>query len=110
MVVAVIGIPGNLEIQMESVELLKRKKAFDFVETRPGRLILYWRALPPSFSADFKIETLAKVPGNFRGASSRAYLFYSDEHKVWVDGVEARVVPKGVGSSESPLSRFFAGH
>ena len=39
------------------------------------------------------IELLATVPGEYRAPASSTYLYYTDEHKTWVDGVKVTIEP-----------------
>jgi alpha-2-macroglobulin-like protein len=34
------------------------------------------------------------VPGTYRGPASCAYLYYTDEHKKWVDGLQVEIAAK----------------
>ena len=36
---------------------------------------------------------VAAVPGSYTGPASRAYLYYTDEHKTWVGGLKATITP-----------------
>jgi hypothetical protein len=40
------------------------------------------------------VNVLAAIPGNYTGPASRSYLYYTDEHKSWVDGLRVKVVPR----------------
>ena len=48
-------------------------------------MILYFRAMPPGASKDIPLELMATVPGTFTSPASRAYLYYTNEHKHWVE-------------------------
>ena len=43
---------------------------------------------------DLPISLVAAIPGTYTGPASRAYLYYTDEHKQWVDGVEVKIAAK----------------
>ena len=40
------------------------------------------------------ISLVATVPGTYTAPASRAYLYYTDEHKQWVGGVTVTIKAK----------------
>jgi hypothetical protein len=58
-------------------------------------VVLYWRALKPEERVELSISLIAAVPGTYTGPASRAYLYYTDEHKHWAEGLKAEIRPKG---------------
>ena len=94
MVVAVVGVPAGLEARFDHLQELKRSGAVDFVESQPGRVVLYWRGMKAQEVKQVTLQAEAVVPGAFTGAASRAYVYYSDEHKVWAKGVQVVVQPR----------------
>jgi hypothetical protein len=101
MVVAVIGIPGGFEPRVDQLQELKKSNLVDFVESKPGQVILYWRALKSQATLDIPIQALANVPGNYDSPASRAYLFYSDEDKVWAKGFSVKIQPQSGQGKEN---------
>jgi len=97
MVVAVIGIPGGFEPRTDQLRELKDSRIVDFVESKPGQVILYWRALAPKAVVEVPIQVTAVIPGKFESPASRAYLFYNDEDKVWANGFTVTVDPSKKG-------------
>ena len=87
MSVALIGIPGGLEVDHSCLARLVSSATVDFYEVRNGVVVLYWRMLPSNHTRLFEILTTAAAPGHFVGVASRAYLYYADEDKCWVDGL-----------------------
>jgi hypothetical protein len=73
---------------------LVKAGAVDAFETRGREVILYWRAMAPSAAATFSIPCVAAIPGRYTGPASRAYLYYTDEHKVWVPGVALSITAR----------------
>jgi alpha-2-macroglobulin-like protein len=68
----------------------------------PGREeVLYWRMLPGKAKAEEKLSLLAAVPGTYTGPFRCAYLYYTDEHKKWVNGVHVEIAAKQVRLMES---------
>ena len=58
-------------------------------------VVLYWRALDKEARVDLSLSLVAAVPGKYAGPASRAYLYYTDEHKQWADGLKVEIEPKG---------------
>ena len=85
MTLARVGLPGGLTFQTWQLQELRDKKLIDFYETRAREVILYFRAMPPGASKDIPLELMATVPGTFTSPASRAYLYYTNEHKHWVE-------------------------
>ena len=92
MVVAIIGIPGGFEPRSEQLKELKDSNLVDFIETKPGSVILYWRALSPNFSHEIPISITAVIPGDYLSPSSQAYCYYFDEEKTWAPGFNISVL------------------
>ncbi len=93
MTLARVGLPGGLTFQTWQLQELRDKGIIDFYETRPREVILYFRSLAPKASKDVPLELLASVPGSFTAPASRAYLYYTNEHKAWVAPTTIRVAP-----------------
>lgn len=91
MTLARVGIPGGLTFQTWQLKELKDKGAIDFFETREREVVLYFRSMAPKAVKDIDLDLLARVPGSYVAPSSRAYLYYTDEHKHWVSPVKVRV-------------------
>ena len=58
-------------------------------------VVLYWRGLDKEARVDLSLSLVAAVPGKYAGPASRAYLYYTDEDKQWVDGLKVEIEPKG---------------
>jgi hypothetical protein len=93
MAIARIGLPGGLTFQTWQLQELRDKKLIDYYETRPREVILYFRSLAPHASKDVPLELIASVPGAFTAPASRAYLYYTDEHKHWVEPTTITISP-----------------
>ncbi len=93
MTLARIGLPGGLTFQTWQLQELRDRKLIDFYETRAREVILYFRALPPNAVREIPLELMATVPGTFTAPASRAYLYYTDEHKHWVAPSTVTVAP-----------------
>jgi hypothetical protein len=93
MTLARVGMPGGLTFQTWQLKELRDKGIIDFYETRPREVILYFRALGPKAVKDIPLELMSTVPGSFTAPASRAYLYYTAEHKHWVEPSVVTVTP-----------------
>jgi len=57
-------------------------------------LVLYWRSLGAEEKVSVPVSLIAAIPGKYTGPASRAYLYYTDEDKHWVDGFEVEITAK----------------
>ncbi len=94
--VAIIGLPGGLEPRHDQLKELVKKGKIDAYEVRGRDVVFYWRTLPAEAKVDIALSLIAAVPGTYTGPASRAYLYYADENKQWVDGVAVDIAPKGI--------------
>ena len=91
---AIIGLPGGLEPRHDQLKELVKKGTIDAYEVIGREVVLYWRGLAAEAKVDVPLSLIAAVPGTYTGPASRAYLYYTDEHKQWVDRVKVTVKPK----------------
>jgi alpha-2-macroglobulin-like protein len=91
MVIARIGVPGGLEQQKWQLDELKKKGLVDFYETREREVIVYYRSMAPQSKKRFDLDLLASVPGTFTAPASQVYLYYTDEHRRFVDPVKMTI-------------------
>jgi uncharacterized protein YfaS (alpha-2-macroglobulin family) len=92
--VAIIGLPGGLEPRHDQLKELVKKGTIDAYEVIGRDVVLYWRGLDAGQKVLVPLSLLAAVPGSYTGPASRAYLYYTDEHKSWVEGLRATIVPR----------------
>jgi hypothetical protein len=91
--IAIIGIPGGLEVRHDQIKELVKSRKIDAYEVIGREVVLYWRALAPEARVDLPISLVASIPGTYTGPASRAYLYYTNEHKHWADGLAAEIAP-----------------
>jgi alpha-2-macroglobulin-like protein len=103
MAVAIIGLPAGLSLP-ENLEQLKKyalvptdgaKPLVSAFEIRGRELVLYWRDLSPTQVIEVPIDLTCRVPGEYRGPASRAYLYYNADVKCWVKPLEVAIAAKG---------------
>lgn len=92
--VAIVGLPGGLEPRHDQLKELVKKHAIDAYEVLGREVVLYWRTLPAEAKLTVPLSLVAAIPGNYTGPASRAYLYYTDEDKNWVDGVKVEIAAK----------------
>jgi len=92
--VAIIGLPGGLEPRHDQLKELVKKGTIDAYEVMGRNVVLYWRGMKPEAKVEVPLSLIAAVPGTYSGPASRAYLYYTDEHKIWIDGVKVTIKPK----------------
>ena len=92
--VAIIGLPGGLEPRHDQLKELVNKGRIAAYEVLGRDVVLYWRGLGPGQTVELPLSLVAAVPGEYTGPASRAYLYYTDEDKVWLPGLQVRVRPK----------------
>ncbi|MDB4624670.1 MG2 domain-containing protein [Rubripirellula sp.] len=90
---AIIGIPGGLEVRHDQLKELVAAGKIAAYEVRGREVILYWLALEAEQRVDVSISLIAAIPGTYTGPASRGYLYYTDEHKIWCDGLAAKISP-----------------
>lgn len=93
--VAIIGVPGGLEVRHDQLKELVKAGKIAAYEVLGRDVVLYWRALKPEERVELPISLIAAVPGTYTGPASRAYLYYTDEHKQWVEGMKVEIRAKG---------------
>ncbi len=91
---AVIGIPAGLEVRHDQLKELVAAGKVAAYEVIGREVVLYWLGMEAEQRVDLSISLIAAVPGTYTGPASRAYLYYTDEHKVWNDGLTAKILPR----------------
>jgi hypothetical protein len=103
MAVAIIGLPGGLTLP-EDMKQLKdharlrnngtEKGLIGAWETRGRELVLYWRDLAPRQKIEVPLDLICRVPGEYNGPASRAYLYYNADHKHWIEPLHVTIQAK----------------
>jgi len=94
MVVAIVGVPGGLEPRHDQLKELVKSGKIAAYEVIGREVVLYWRSLKPEQKVELPISLVAAVPGTYTGPASRAYLYYTDEYKCWLDGMKVAISPR----------------
>lgn len=89
---ALVGIPAGLSLQpWQLKEILETEKA-DFYEIIDNYLVLYYRSIRAGETRTVNLDLKAEVPGNYRAAASRTYMYYTAEDKDWEEGEMVKIV------------------
>ncbi|MGH1337293.1 MAG: MG2 domain-containing protein [Aureispira sp.] len=83
MTMAMIGIPAGLSVQAWQLKELQEKKVFDYYELFEGYVVLHYEQMTPNQSKTVHLDLKADIPGNYEAPASSAFLYYTNEHKVW---------------------------
>jgi hypothetical protein len=103
MAVAVLGLPGGLALPEDLKQLKemtrprdhgKRPGLISAFEVRGRELVLYWRGLAPGQKTDVTVDLVCRVPGEYSGPASRAYLYYDADRKFWAAPLRIRIRPR----------------
>src|SRR5262245_34500983 len=89
--VAIVGIPGGLEIRHDQLKDLVKSRKIDAYEVIGREVVLYWRYLRAKDNFDLPLSLVAAVPGSYTGPASRAYRYYTDEYKNWAPGLKVNI-------------------
>mmetsp|Transcript_34276 Transcript_34276/g.25357 ORF Transcript_34276/g.25357 Transcript_34276/m.25357 type:complete len:88 (+) Transcript_34276:394-657(+) len=87
MVVAVIRPPACLEMNYQILDTLQGNGAFDFYEVLNSNteVVLYWRNLKQGEARHLQLSFLQTYHGSCYQRPHSAYMYYNDEHQVWVE-------------------------
>jgi hypothetical protein len=92
--VAIVGIPGGLEVRHDQLKELVKSGKIDAYEVMGREVVLYWRYLKAKDHFDLPLSLVAAVPGTYTGPASRAYLYYTDEYKNWAPGMKVVITAR----------------
>lgn len=94
MTVAIVGLPAGLTLPEDMKQLKEHARLrndgaepglISAWEIRGRELVLYWRDLAPEAKIEVPVDLICRVPGEYTGPASRAYLYYNADLKDWVE-------------------------
>jgi hypothetical protein len=102
MAVAILGLPGGLIVPEDLKQLKEHARApedgsrplISAFEIRGREVVLYWRDLAPDQKIEVPLDLIARVPGEYSGPASRAYLYYNADLKHWVEPLKMHISAK----------------
>ena len=65
------------------------------LEVRGRELVLYWRDLAPEQKIEVSVDLVCRIPGEYSGPASRAYLYYNADRKFWAEPLHIAIRPEG---------------
>ncbi|MGE5672052.1 MAG: carboxypeptidase regulatory-like domain-containing protein, partial [Fibrobacterota bacterium] len=83
MTMVILGLPAGVSAQPWQLKELQEKKVFDFYEISGSSVYFYYRQMKPLEKRTIEIDCKAETPGEYTSIASRAYLYYTNEYKVW---------------------------
>ncbi len=83
MTMAIVGIPAGLSAQPWQLKELTEKKKVDFYEVRDNTIFFYYRQMLPEETREINLDLKADIAGEYEAQASSAYLYYTNEFKVW---------------------------
>jgi hypothetical protein len=92
--IAIVGVPGGLEVRHDQLKELVKSGRIAAYEVRGREVILYWRDIQPNEKIEVPLSLTAAIPGDYTGPSSRVYLYYTDEFKQWLPGMNVAITAK----------------
>lgn len=102
MTVAILGLPGGLIVPEDMKQLKEytrspsdgQRPLVSAFELRGRELVLYWRDLAPDQKIEVPIDLICRVPGEYSGPASRAYLYYNADLKDWIEPLKVSITAK----------------
>lgn len=83
MTLAIIGLPAGLTPQPWQLKELQEKKVVDFYEVMGSDVVFYYRQMKPSEQKTINLDCKVEIAGTYIPPASRAYLYYTNEDKIW---------------------------
>ncbi|WMX15424.1 alpha-2-macroglobulin family protein [Aureispira sp. CCB-E] len=83
MAMAMVGIPAGLSLQPWQLKELQEKKIVDYYELFDGYAVFHYEQLEPNQTKTIQLDLKADVPGTYEAPASSAFLYYTNEDKVW---------------------------
>eukprot|EP01029_Cantina_marsupialis_P013535 TRINITY_DN2999_c0_g2_i1.p1 TRINITY_DN2999_c0_g2~~TRINITY_DN2999_c0_g2_i1.p1 ORF type:complete len:592 (+),score=219.12 TRINITY_DN2999_c0_g2_i1:128-1903(+) len=103
MTVAIIGLPAGVEPRFEKLQELMKSNQIAFYEIRGREVILYWREMKMGESITIRFDVTARIPGKYVAPASRCYMYYADEKKYWLPGVELEITPANLTNNNDEI-------
>ena len=86
-----IGIPAGLSLQTWQLKDMIDKHQVAYYEMFDNYLVLYWMGFASNETKAVGLDLKAEVPGIYRAKASNTYLYYTPEHKQWLEGLTVEV-------------------
>jgi len=91
MVIAKVGIPSGLAPQPWQLKKLQEEGAFSYYEIINNYLVFYFTHFSPEEKKTINLDLKAEIKGSYTGPASSAYLYYTNEDKIWNKGLNITI-------------------
>lgn len=89
--IAAVGIPSGLTLQPWQLKDLQEKGIFDYYEIIGQYVIFHYRGMDANAVKTIHLDLKADIGGAFEAPASSAYLYYTNEFKVWTKPEKLRI-------------------
>jgi hypothetical protein len=79
----VLGIPAGLTLQPWQLKKLVDEKKCDFYELWDGFAVFHFEKIAANETRELHLDLRADVAGSFEAPASQAFLYYSNDQRVW---------------------------
>ncbi len=79
----VLGIPAGLTLQPWQLKKLVDEKQCDFYELWDGFAVFHFEKIAANETRELHLDLRADVAGTFEAPASQAFLYYSNDQRVW---------------------------
>jgi uncharacterized protein YfaS (alpha-2-macroglobulin family) len=92
--IAIVGIPAGLEVRHDQLKELRDAGTIASYEVIGREVVLYWRQMNAGQTVELPLSLIAAIPGTYTAPASRAYLYYTDEHKHWTEPLAVTITAR----------------
>ncbi len=79
----VLGIPSGATLQPWQLKKLMDEHKCDFYELWDGFAVFHFDGLQPNETRELNLDLRADISGTFDAPASQAFLYYSNDQRVW---------------------------
>ncbi len=79
----ILGIPSGLSLQPWQLKKLVEEKRCDYYELWDGYCVFHFESLPAAERRELHLDLRADIAGCFEASASQAYLYYTNEKRMW---------------------------
>lgn len=91
MAIAKIGIPAGLSVQPWQLKEIMEKNQAAYYEIFDNYVVFYWMGFARNETKKIVLDLKAEIPGVYKAKSGNVYLYYTPEHKFWVEGSSVNI-------------------
>jgi len=87
----ILGIPAGLSVQHWQLKELTEKAKADYYEMFDGNVVFHFLKMMPDEKRVIELDLKAEVQGTYEAPASQAFLYYTNEHRVWNKPAQVKV-------------------